>query len=221
MPLTYTTTTYEPNTLKLLTDEHVGVYAGKVLAEYYQTTRIMSDVWDRLYYALVWDNGPKVIGDPRNVTVDATQDVKDAYWTWYSDRVIQALKNKHISSASVPVPGKVVMVKHGRKDIGKVGKVVYMKDMPYSMGYRSTYLPKLCVALDGDTKQITGKYGKTFTRYTNTIWVWAKNVEVVDPDQPDMDVIRAKASDAADAAMVRLSSSWFDEFGGPTRIYAD
>jgi len=198
---------------------HSGVHAGRVLAEYSQTVRIMSDVWEPCKFALVWtDKGPVEISEPKDVVVDATPEVLELLRQWFYNRALSSLKSAATEKAVHPTPGKVVQVKRGRKDLGKVGKVVFMKEMPYSMGYREAYLPKLCVALDGTTTQVAGKYGKTFTRYSNTIWVWAKNVDVVKVDPVDETPLQATATEWADASMKRLKQSYFQEHYGPTYV---
>ena len=78
--------------------------------------------------------------------------------------------------------GREVRVVKGRdKSVkGSVGKVVVVKEMQYSMGYRSSVAPKLGIALDDVMVEVV-RNGKTYTNYKNMIWVWAHNCEVVNP----------------------------------------
>jgi hypothetical protein len=80
--------------------------------------------------------------------------------------------------------------------------------MPYQAGYRSYYLPKLCVALDGTKTQVQGKYGKTFDRFTNVVWVWSKNCDVANP-KVDVDSVERRAKEEADSLVEQLTSNQY------------
>jgi hypothetical protein len=172
---------------------HEGAFAGATLGVWSECIRIMSDVWAHEQRALVW-NGTSFqtihldnseFSDPAKpqfAKVDASPELVEQYREYRTGREYarlceERLENRNLEAKAI-TPGSVVVVKRGRKDLGKVGKVVFIKDMPYSAGWRTTYMPKACIALDGQKTTVQGKYGKTFDRYTNVVWVWSKNVDL-------------------------------------------
>jgi len=194
-----------------------NAYQGATLSIFTSCDRVMSDIWEHRLHALVWDaDTGKAIdillvsdGNPGvGGKVDATPEVIEAYRKANYDRARAVLLQRAEEDSKVAQPGSVVIVKRGRKDLGKVGKVVFIKQMPYQAGYRSYYLPKLCVALDGTKTQVQGKYGKTFDRFTNVIWVWSKNCDVANP-KVDVDSVERRAKEEADSLVEQLTSNQY------------
>jgi len=194
-----------------------NAYQGAILSIFTSCDRVMSDIWEHRLHALVWDaDTGKAIdillvsdGNPGvGGKVDATPEVIEAYRKANYDRARAVLLQRAEEDSNVAQPGSVVIVKRGRKDLGKVGKVVFIKQMPYQAGYRSYYLPKLCVALDGTKTQVQGKYGKTFDRFTNVIWVWSKNCDVANP-KVDVDSVERRAKEEADSLVEQLTSNQY------------
>jgi hypothetical protein len=194
-----------------------NAYQGATLSIFTSCDRVMSDIWEHRLHALVWDaDTGKAIdilmvsdGNPGvGGKVDATPEVIEAYRKANYDRARAVLLQRAEEDSKVAQPGSVVIVKRGRKDLGKVGKVVFIKQMPYQAGYRSYYLPKLCVALDGTKTQVQGKYGKTFDRFTNVIWVWSKNCDVANP-KIDVDSVERRAKEEADSLVEQLTSNQY------------
>jgi hypothetical protein len=194
-----------------------NAYQGATLSIFTSCDRVMSDIWEHRLHALVWDaDTGKAIdillvsdGNPGvGGKVDATPEVIEAYRKANYDRARAVLLQRAEEDSNVAQPGSVVIVKRGRKDLGKVGKVVFIKQMPYQAGYRSYYLPKLCVALDGTKTQVQGKYGKTFDRFTNVIWVWSKNCDVANP-KVDVDSVERRAKEEADSLVEQLTSNQY------------
>lgn len=194
MPMTYRTYSFSPETGSQYT-WHENAFEGAVLAKWTETVRIMSDVWEDHVFALVWDAGLSQfrqmhlddtawnVPEPKqSVVVDATPELYAQYRAQRTAIAYESLvkcADARMEEERLKVHlGSVVVVKRGRKDVGKVGKVVFIKDMPYNAGWRSAMLPKACIALDGQKTTVQGKYGKTFDRYTNTIWVWVKNLDL-------------------------------------------
>lgn len=196
-------------------DQHVGL----VLARFHQETRVMSDIWERLPYALIWnakDNRADRIHIEfiEDATVDATPEVIEAYRASVASRYIEREKQKRIEMQSQPKIGSMVKVVSGRNNKNTIGKVTYIKDMPYQMGYRSAALPKLCIALSDDKVTMTGRYGRSYDRYTNVAWVWARNVKVLNSEVISADSLRyieAQAKEFADAGVERLKHTYFGE----------
>jgi hypothetical protein len=194
-----------------------NAYQGATLSIFTSCDRVMSDIWEHRLHALVWDaDTGKAIdillvsdGNPGvGGKVDATPEVIEAYRKANYDRLRAAHLQRAEEDSKVAQPGSVVIVKRGRKDLGKVGKVVFIKQMPYQAGYRSYYLPKLCVALDGTKTQVQGKYGKTFDRFTNVVWVWSKNCDVANP-KVDVDSVERRAKEEADSLVEQLTSNQY------------
>jgi len=194
-----------------------NAYQGATLSIFTSCDRVMSDIWEHRLHALVWDaDTGKAIdillvsdGNPGvGGKVDATPEVIEAYRKANYDRARAVLLQRAEEDSKVAQPGSVVIVKRGRKDLGKVGKVVFIKQMPYQAGYRSYYLPKLCVALDGTKTQVQGKYGKTFDRFTNVVWVWSKNCDVANP-KVDVDSVERRAKEEANSLVEQLTSNQY------------
>ena len=213
MPVSYMKYPAYPEKPYLVKD----AYQGAVLSIFMSCDRVMSDIWEHRLHALVWDaDTGKAIdillvsdGNPGvGGKVDATPEVIEAYRKANYDRARAVLLQRAEEDSKVAQPGSVVIVKRGRKDLGKVGKVVFIKQMPYQAGYRSYYLPKLCVALDGTKTQVQGKYGKTFDRFTNVIWVWSKNCDVANP-KVDVDSVERRAKEEADSLVEQLTSNQY------------
>lgn len=209
-------------------------FKGATLAVWSECIRIMSDVWGHEQRALVWDEAIsqfRVINldnsefssktQPQHATVDAPAELiaryRDSTITRTYNRLLEAFKAKKEEERKAVHTGAVVLVKRGRKDIGKVGKVVFIKDMPYNAGWRSNLLPKACIALDGQKTTVQGRYGKTFDRYTNTIWVWVKNLDLAKVPAPyevtDEDLARllTQAVEETDLHLIRWGmkeASW-------------
>lgn len=230
MPVTYNQ--YDAATRT--TTRHVDAFKGATLAVWSECIRIMSDVWAHEQRALVYDASERKFRtitldnsefssktQPQHATVDAPAELfilyrHDRISNAYT-RLLEAFKAKKEKERLSVHTGAVVLVKRGRKDIGKVGKVVFIKDMPYSAGWRTLYLPKACIALDGQKTTVQGRYGKSFDRYTNTIWVWVKNLDLAKVPPPvemtDEDLARlyAQATEEADADLRRKGvkeASW-------------
>ena len=194
-------------------------FVGATLSIFWSCDRVMSDVWEDRRHATVWDAAAGkarnflLVGEGTDGEVDATPEVIAAFRQWRYDALHAMYLEDATNKANVATLGSVVVVKRGRKDQGKVGKVVFIKNMPYQAGYRSQYLPKLCVALDGTKTTVQGKYGKTFERFTNVIWVWSKNCDVANPTV-DLEAVKLRAAREADEAVQRLADKRFSSYYG-------
>ena len=168
----------------------VTIAAGTTLFIRTDSEQIMSDIWEMVTKAFYWD---PVEGSVREqwlddestkVVVDADLDtvlpaIEKAEYAKFLARELESAKDEAENPA---VRGREVRVVKGRdKSVkGSVGKVVVVKEMQYSMGYRSSVAPKLGIALDDVMVEVV-RNGKTYTNYKNMIWVWAHNCEVVNP----------------------------------------
>jgi hypothetical protein len=170
-------TTY--NYVTKANEEHV-VGVGTTMYVYTQTERIMSDVWESVTRVYYWD-GERInsvalsyecYDAPVKYTIDADL---DSILPQVEAQYLDANLNRRIREAEheagkVVVKGREVRVARGRKEVGKVGKVVSVKD--------GVYGTQLAIALDDTKGPITTKDGRQFTWYTNVIWIAAKNCDV-------------------------------------------
>lgn len=219
------TVTYHDHSTKPFT-YRTDAFKGATLAVWSECIRIMSDVWAHEQRALVWDEAISQFRtinldnsefssktQPQHATVDAPAELiaryREEQVTRNYTRLLEAFKAKKEGERKAVHTGSVVQVKRGRKDIGKVGKVVFIKDMPYTAGWRTHLSPKACIALDGQKTTVQGRYGKTFDRYTNTIWVWVKNLDLAKVPAPyevtdeDLARIRQHAVEETDMQLIR------------------
>jgi hypothetical protein len=218
MSVTLRSVSYSGNdVIKTVTENQ---HAGLVLAKFHQTTRVMSDIWEDLPYALVWNvkenRADKIhIESLNDAVVDATSEVLEAYRSWVVTNYINSYKVKILDKQSIPKIGSMVKVVSGRNSKGTIGKVTYIKDMPYQMGYRTHLIPKLCIALSDDKVTMTGRYGRTYDKYTNVAWVWARNCKVLNSEiisDEDLQQIKSDAEKHADTVFLNLKKTYFPEF---------
>lgn len=192
---------------------------GATLEHGHRTVRIMSDVWGTEEYAKYWDESEGRVKDvsiavweysrsdafmPGSATVDATTEVKEkvkkSIYKWALEAAISKLK----SEAAIPVKGSVVKVVHGKTAKGTVGTVVVNMMGQYGVGYRSTTERKFGIATSDVKVKVVAKNGKTYDNYRDMVWVWARNVELVEVSEIDMD--RAKEMAANEVA--RLTTKY-------------
>jgi hypothetical protein len=216
MTVTYKTHEYkavEGEGLKTVETVHVDAFKGATLKVYRDTVRVMSDVWEDQIFALVWTGTEPqslYINSWDDAKVDATTEVLEAYRKYNFDQAMIMLQGHVQRAAQVPASGTKVKVTKGRKDKNVQGLVVWVKEMPYGYGYRSNYLPKLCVSLDGKYTVEKSRYGKEFRKYVNVAWVWAHNVEVLDWEarMPSKADLEAEAAAAAARCVETLNTNW-------------
>ena len=172
-----------------ITKVPVTIGAGTTLFIRTESEQVMSDIWEMITKAFYWDPTQNAIreqwlNDTDVVKVDADYDkilplIEKAEYGKFLARELESAKDEAENPA---VRGREVRVVKGRdKSVkGSVGKVVVVKEMQYSMGYRSSVAPKLGIALNDVMVEVV-RNGKTYTNYKNMIWVWAHNCEVVNP----------------------------------------
>jgi ribosomal protein L24 len=182
----------------------------------------MSDVWGQADYALYWDEveqKPKNVcldtweyhdrRDPETAStaeVDATDEVRAKYRQYLIDREVESRVNSAKAQALRPTKGSIVKVVSGKTAKGQQGKVVVVLQKPYGMGYRSVMENKLGVATSDEMVDYAHPNGKVYQNHKDMIWVWARNVEVVDPPEVNVDDIRAVVTAHYDEAVKPGSS---------------
>ena len=168
------------------TDEVKTFGVGTTLYRTMESVQVMSDIWDYLPVAYYEDNGKinRMFIEPEDVvTIDADIDAVCArVFAHEKEKAANEIRRAaEIEAERVDVKDRVIQVVAGRNSKGSVGKVVFVKEMMYAMGYRARPEPKLCVALDDTMVQVRAANGKIYNNYANVIWVWARNCEVVKP----------------------------------------
>lgn len=172
--------------------EILGV--GSTLAVGTRTAQIMSDIWDTETFATYWDPEAGRImtrglyyhneghAEDRRSTavVDATPEVLEAVKAYLIQEEYARAKARAEDRAREVSAEKIVRVVRGRNAVGTVGKVFRLISASYNAGWRSTVRTKAGIALNDETvMKVVGN--KTYKNYKNVVWVWAHNVEVVDP----------------------------------------
>lgn len=168
------------------TDEVKTFGVGTTLYRTMESVQVMSDIWDYLPVAYYEDNGKinRMFIEPEDViTIDADMDAVSArVFAHEKEKAANEIRRAaEIEAERVDVKDRVIKVVAGRNSKGSVGKVVFVKEMMYAMGYRSRSEPKLCVALDDTMVEVRAANGKIYNNYANVIWVWARNCEVKVP----------------------------------------
>lgn len=160
-------------------------YEGCVLAT---RERNMHD--DSDFYAVVWDNDEGCLREVEydttrfagggSASVDATDEVKAKADDWLEEFYFDRLKKEDREKAELVDEGKTVRVVKGRKvKHGTEGIVFWMRTNRYGtkIGIRTS-----------DRKKKEKRTGWDGTEYTARLWrdahwTWARNVEVVNPEQ--------------------------------------
>lgn len=194
--------------------QHQGFYdsqtnwEGLVLkVEHDQNYRIMSDVWGSADWATVWDEStasPKQVlvnvydmqgpdWKPVQITVDATDEIREKYKQWLINVEYQKLLNAEESFNNQIQKGVIAKVVKGKNGKGTIGPVVVMMDATYGMGYRSSLEKKLAIATSDVKVKKPLRSGKVVEVYQDVVWVWARNCQRVDVPQIDKDALLEQA----------------------------
>lgn len=154
------------------------LFAGATLAVHYNTTRVMSDVWESLPYATVYNAATGKVEivwhDGKNAVVDATPEVVAAANAWLLTATADAHKGtwdnrvaNAVADAHKVTKGKTVTVVKGRKvPKGTTGEVFWV-----GPGKSYSYYDRF----PADRIGIRDAAGTAH-------WTAASNVEVVNPD---------------------------------------
>lgn len=172
--ITRTHTSYDTGAAVTKTE---SLFVGATLALHHNSTRVMSDVWETLPYATVFNaetgKVEVVWRSSGPATVDATPETIAAANAWLLAAATTARKNKWagkvaaaLEAARKPSKGKTVTVVKGRKVAkGTTGTVIWV-------GAGKSYSYYDSGALRVGVKDAAG----------TVHWTAASNVEVVNPD---------------------------------------
>lgn len=185
-----------------VTPQAVGlVLSAKVDTQY----RVMSDVYGTCTRVMYWDrerNAPAhaIVDpgehlyhyvDPKLVTIDATEEVREAYRTWLVSQEFKRLKAEEASKNREITRGCTVKVVKGRKvPIGTVSKVLAVK-------HDGEWGPTCLLALDDEMVDVQ-RNGKTYRNHKNVVWNYMKNVERQDVGPLDEADLIERAVNKAD-----------------------
>lgn len=183
-----------------------GLVLEKVVDHSY---RIMSDIWGTADFARVWDEAtasPKLIlvnvydmnpesWRPVQITVDATDEIREKYKQWMINVEYQKLLNAEESYNNQIQKGVIAEVVKGRNGKGTIGPVVVMMDATYGMGWRASVEKKLAIATSDVKVKKALRSGKVVDVYRDVVWVWARNCKRIDVPQVDKEALRKQAEE--------------------------
>lgn len=153
------------------------MYENRVLYTFERNFHDDSD-----FYAIVWDEDNNRLHSVEYATtraytygnvahVDATDEVKEKASAYLFNVLVNSFTEASKHAARIVEIGKQVRINRGRKNKGAEGRVFYMAERRY--GTSTAY--RIGVTLDGE-KDERG-------RYINVVWDYARNADVVNPEQ--------------------------------------
>lgn len=193
-------------------DMNNNSYENRVLSKRYNSSyQVMSDIWCGADEATVWDdkeNAPKRMyiniydmnpsdWKPAEINVDATEEVKEKYREWLTQRHFESLVRDAEDHALQFEKGAIAKVVKGKSSKGVQGKVVVMISAPYRMGYRAIQARKLGIATSDVMIKKPLSNGKVVDAHRDMVWVWAMNCERIDKPQIDRDALLQQARERA------------------------
>ena len=183
-------------------------WEGAVLkVEHDRNYQIMSDVWGSADWATVWDEAtasPRKIlvnvydmqgpdWKPIQITVDATDEIREKYKQWSINVEYQKLLEAEESFNNQIQKGVIAKDVKGKNGKGTVGPVVVMMDATYGMGWRASLEKKLAIATSDVKVKKALRNGKVVEVYQDVVWAWARNCVRVDVPQIDKDALLEQA----------------------------
>jgi hypothetical protein len=175
------------------TETEVVEHVGRTVYAAWGTVQVMSDIWETWLqvYSIDKDGHMSVRavrGDGfrnDNWTIDANDEAfADLYDQAVSNR-LDRLVNEFNRSARVPTKGRTVKVTRGRTACNTVGTIVAVIEGTYNAGWRSRVEQKLGIATS-DRTTVVVKGNREYVRHLDVVWVWARNCEVVNVEEPNM-----------------------------------
>jgi hypothetical protein len=186
-------------------DKTTSTFAeGKTLRVWQGSVQVMSDVWEMSMFAEYWDDTTQSVQTEDWITsakVDAPPDVvakaEDWLYARSYDAAFQRQKAVEEQEARRIVKEAQVRVVSGRTGKGTEGKVVVVLQRPYGMGYRSTVEDKLGIATSEVKIKVPAANGRVYDNYRDVVWVWARNCELVEVPEIDLESVKERARNAA------------------------
>ena len=137
---------------------------------------------------------------PVQITVDATDKIREKYKQWMINVEYQKLLNAEESFNNQIQKGVIAKVVKGRNGKGTIGPVVVMMDASYGMGYRASVEKKLAIATSDVKVKKALRNGKVAEVYQDVVWTWAHNVVREDIAEINQHMLWLEAEKRAKAA---------------------
>lgn len=205
MAITFTKSTYTAES-KYVTED-VTIAEGATLKVWNDSIQVMSDVWEMTTYATYWDQADgriKTVTYVKQGQPDATPAVLEQVKTYlYNEAFQRALQNAKDEAATIN-KGSTVKVVSGRSGKGTVGKVVVTIERPYQMGWRSSMATKFGIATSDEKVKVPASNGRVYENYKDVTWAWARNCELVEVPDIDIQKVRERAEYVSEGEFERL-----------------
>ena len=195
MAITYTNSYY--NSESKIVSEKVTIAVGATLSVRTGSIQVMSDIWETTKFATYWDDQAGMINEKPYVEqaeVDATPEVLEKVKAYLFKDAFNIAKLQAMNYAAAIYKGSVVKVVNGRTAKGTVGKVVAMIQRPYQMGWKSTTQTKYGIATSEEKIKVAAANGKVYENYKDMVWVWARNCELENVPEIDLEEVKERAA---------------------------
>jgi hypothetical protein len=174
---------------------------GTTLRTWMASVQIMSDVWETACHVSYWDEAEQRIRTQtwaKDVRIDATDEVLEKVKNFIYNCEVKRLTELAEAEAQKMHLGSVVEVISGRSGKGTRGKVVVAIERPYGMGWRSVMAKKLAIATSDVTVKVAARNGKVYENYRDVVWAWARNCQLVEVPEIDLESVKEGAKARAD-----------------------
>lgn len=174
---------------------------GTTLRTWMDSVQVMSDIWEEARHVTYWDEAEgrlRTQAWTKDVRVDATDEVLQKVYEYLYENAVKTLTNEAKNEAARIGKGSVVEVISGRSGKGTRGKVVVAIERPYGMGWRSVMATKVAIATSDVTVKVAASNGKVYENYRDMVWAWARNVQLVEVPEIDVESVKERAKDRAE-----------------------
>ena len=200
MAITYVIETYNTETKKY-DRETKTIAVGATLDTWGGSIRVMFDEWASTTFASYWDEDAqciKQVAEVFNVTVDATPEVMAKVNNFIFEREYEKALSEAQNEAARVTKDSIVKVARGRSSKGVEGKVVVTMQKPYQTGYRANLELKLGIATSDVKVKVAAANGKIYDNYRDMVWVWARNCDLVEVPEINLEEVKERAANATE-----------------------
>jgi hypothetical protein len=200
MAITFTTETFNTETKKY-DRETKTIAVGATLDTWGGSIRVMFDEWASTTFASYWDEDAqciKQVAEVFNVTVDATPEVMAKVNNFIFEREYEKALSEAQNEAARVTKDSIVKVARGRSSKGVEGKVVVTMQKPYQTGYRANLELKLGIATSDVKVKVAAANGKIYDNYRDMVWVWARNCDLVEVPEINLEEVKERAANATE-----------------------
>jgi hypothetical protein len=185
----------------------VTIAEGATLKVWQASIQTMSDVWEMTTYATYWDEAQarlQTVPWVTKATVDATPEVLEKVKGFLYSRAYEEALLRAEDEVQTIGKGAIVKVTKGRQGKGTVGKVVIDIMRPYQMGWQSVQSRKLGIATSDVTVKVAAANGKVYDNYKDVTWAWARNCQLVEVPEVDLQSVKESARAKAEGEYQRI-----------------